>query len=75
MPEIYIADVAKVTHRLADELRSAAPQAISGRGLFSMALPGGSVATSCFPMLATLALPWQDMHFFWADERAVPASA
>jgi 6-phosphogluconolactonase len=74
MPEIYIAEVAKVTHRLADELRSAAPQAISGRGLFSMALPGGSVATSCFPTLATLALPWQNIHFFWADERAVPAS-
>jgi hypothetical protein len=31
MPEIYIADVPEVTLRLADELRSAAPQAIAGR--------------------------------------------
>jgi 6-phosphogluconolactonase len=74
MPEIYLADVPGVTRRLADELTSKAPAAIAGRGLFSIALPGGSVATSCFPALASLPLPWKDIHFFWADERAVPPS-
>jgi 6-phosphogluconolactonase len=74
VPEIYIADANGLALRLADELTAKAPEAIARRGIFSLALPGGSVATSCFPALANLPLPWRDVHFFWADERAVPAS-
>lgn len=39
---------------------------------FSIALPGGSVATSCFPMLAKAPLDWPRVHLLWGDERAVP---
>ncbi len=39
---------------------------------FSIALPGGSVATSCFPLLAKAELDWPRVHLLWGDERAVP---
>lgn len=42
------------------------------RGRFTIAIPGGSVATTCFPRLSTLALDWPAIEFFWVDERAVP---
>jgi 6-phosphogluconolactonase len=74
MHEIHVADVRSVAQRLAEEVGSAASSAIAQRGLFSIALPGGSVATECFPTLAALPLDWNSAHFFWADERAVPPS-
>src|SRR3954453_14964655 len=72
MPEIHIADLPSLTQILSDEMQKAAAQAIADRGLFSIALAGGSVATTCFPALATLPVDWTRSHFFWADERAVP---
>lgn len=50
-----------------------ASRAIAARGVFSLALSGGSVATLCFPALAEAPIPWSKVRFFWADERAVPA--
>ena len=72
MREIYVADVPSIVQRLAAEVATAAAAAIAERGLFSIALAGGSVATECFASLAALPLPWNAVHFFWADERAVP---
>jgi len=74
MRHIHIADLAALTRTLADEVQRAASAAIAERGLFSIALPGGSVATSCFPALAVLPIDWTKTHFWWADERAVPAT-
>jgi 6-phosphogluconolactonase len=39
---------------------------------FSVALPGGSVATTFFPSLAHASVNWSRTDFFWGDERAVP---
>jgi 6-phosphogluconolactonase len=74
MPKVYVANPSAVAVRLAEEVKTAASEAIALRGLFSIALPGGSVATTCFPTLAPLPLAWDHVHFFWADERAVPPS-
>ena len=74
MPEVYVSNLPSITQRLADEVSDAASQAIAERGLFSIALAGGSVASECFPALAVLPLDWNRVHFFWSDERAVPAS-
>jgi len=54
--------------RLAEEGR----RALSARGAFTLALPGGSVATTFFPRLARLDFDWSRTDFFWGDERAVP---
>src|SRR4051812_39159434 len=74
MTDIKIADLTELTRILADEVQRSAAAAIAERGLFSIALPGGSVATSCFPVLAVLPIDWTRTHFWWVDERAVPAT-
>ena len=71
MREVYVADVPSIVQRLGEEVAAAAGKAIAERGLFAVALAGGSVATECFPALAALPLPRHAVHFFWADERAV----
>lgn len=57
---------------LAGRIEAAGRHAVATRGHFSLALTGGSFATSFFPRLATLPLDWSRTHFFWGDERAVP---
>jgi 6-phosphogluconolactonase len=59
---------------LVPKLERLAREAIAARGRFAIALPGGSVATSCFPRFAEARVDWSKVHFFWGDERAVPAT-
>jgi 6-phosphogluconolactonase len=40
-------------------------------GRLSLALSGGSVATTFFPALAASPIDWTRVAFFWGDERAV----
>jgi 6-phosphogluconolactonase len=59
----------------AEEVVSAATDAIAQRGRFTIALSGGSTPKGLFNLLATNALtvlPWDRMFFFWGDERHVP---
>jgi 6-phosphogluconolactonase len=48
-----------------------AARAFEERGRFGLALPGGSVATTFFPVVARNADVLSGADFFWADERAV----
>ena len=50
----------------------AATTAIARRGRFTMALTGGSAAQVLYPVLAQAPLPWDQIHIFYGDERAVP---
>jgi len=43
----------------------------SGRPV-ALAIPGGSVAETFFPVLAVAPLEWSLVECFWCDERAVP---
>jgi 6-phosphogluconolactonase len=59
----------------ADEVVHAATVAISQRGRFTLALSGGSTPRSLFTLIAanaSSALPWEQVFFFWGDERHVP---
>ncbi len=58
---------------LAEHVRERAASALASRGVFSLALPGGSVATTGLPLLATSDIDWGRVELFWGDERAVPA--
>jgi 6-phosphogluconolactonase len=55
----------------------AAKEAISLRGRFLVALCGGETPLRLYEILAMSPyrdyLPWQQIHFFWGDERCVPA--
>jgi len=73
-PPFYTGERAAVVDRLAADFRAEATHAITTRGVFTIALPGGSVAVHTFAALAQLSLDWGKVHFFWVDERAVPPS-
>lgn len=46
--------------------------ALSGRSYATLALSGGATPRPLFESLAKAAFPWQQVHLFWVDERAVP---
>jgi len=59
----------------AEEVVRLANQAVAERGRFTIALSGGSTPRSLYNLLATNArtsLPWEQLCFFWSDERHVP---
>ncbi len=59
----------------AEEAILAATEAIAQRGRFAIALSGGSTPRSLYTLIAANAsssLPWQQVFFFWGDERHVP---
>jgi 6-phosphogluconolactonase len=59
----------------AQEFCSLGSQAIQQRGRFTVALSGGSTPRSLHQELVSnfsSTLPWNDVFFFWGDERHVP---
>jgi len=71
-PEVVVDSREALATLAAERFATAARAAIAERGMFSCALPGGSVAEVMFPAFARLALPWDRVHVFFGDERAVP---
>lgn len=66
---------AQVAGAVARAFADAVRETLARRPRFACAVPGGSVATTVFPALATLDLPWDAIDIVLADERFVPASA
>ncbi len=64
LPELQLAAVDSIC----DLVRSVVAQ----RGRFRISLSGGSTPKRIYEMLAQRDLPWQDIHWFWGDERNVP---
>jgi 6-phosphogluconolactonase len=59
----------------AEEILRAADDAVAQRGRFTIALSGGSTPRNLYTLIAANAgasLPWDQMFFFWGDERHVP---
>jgi 6-phosphogluconolactonase len=71
-PEVRVGEASEVVEWLAADLEESARHASSEGRRFTLAIPGGSVATRCFPRLAMLSLDWSGIDLFWVDERAVP---
>ena len=71
-PEVVVHSRDALVALAAERFAAAVRDAVAKRGLFSCALPGGSVAETMFPAFARLALPWDRVHVFFGDERAVP---
>jgi 6-phosphogluconolactonase len=74
VPEIVVSTPAKLAEELARRFEEEALRKLASRGRFAVGLPGGSAAATFFPRLARTDLDWSRTEFFWADERAVPAS-
>jgi 6-phosphogluconolactonase len=69
--DTLIADAATLGQALAADFAAEGERAIATRGTFTVAIPGGSVASTFFPQLAQLSFDWSRTEFFWTDERAV----
>ena len=74
---VILPDAAAITQRAAEEFVKAAQDAVSQKGVFTVALAGGSTPKALYAMLADDSamrskVPWAKMHFFFGDERHVP---
>jgi 6-phosphogluconolactonase len=68
-----VADAAEVARLAAEAVREAAAAAVAARGVFTLALSGGSTPRALYLRLASPpGLPWARTHVFWGDERHVP---
>lgn len=70
------ADLQALSHAAARLFAAEARRAIEARGRFSVLLAGGETPRCAYEILARQPLrdlvPWEDVHFFWGDERYVP---
>jgi 6-phosphogluconolactonase len=71
-----LADLDAVAREGADRFVESARAAIEERGVFRVALAGGTTPTAVYPVLAAKPrvsrVDWSRVEFFWGDERAVP---
>ena len=65
---------AAAAHKAADAISAHISSAIDERGRAFIAVSGGSTPQPMFERLAALPLPWEDVHIFQVDERAVPVA-
>ena len=68
---VVVGDIAALRQIVSNEMLARSDEAIARRGRFVLAVPGGSVASTFFPVLAGLNVDWAHVDLFWIDERAV----
>ncbi len=76
-PDIRLCDDAvALAHQTTEEFVRLAQESVAARGRFTVALAGGSTPKAAYALLVSAAyrdrVPWQQIHFFWGDERHVP---
>ncbi len=76
-PDIRLCDdAAALAHQTTEEFVRLAQESVAARGRFTVALAGGSTPKAAYALLVSAAyhdrVPWQQIHFFWGDERHVP---
>lgn len=79
MPDVRIfPDLEGASQEAARLFAAAASEAIADHYRFSVALSGGPTPRRLYQLLAAepyrSQLPWGQIHFFWGDERYVPAN-
>jgi len=63
---------AALADALVEATEAAAREAIAARGVFQLAVTGGSAATALYPGLARARVDWAKTHVYFGDERCVP---
>lgn len=75
-PELQILDTADALFEAAAaEFAALVKEAVKSQGRFAVALAGGSTPKRLYALLAAQygkSLPWQNVYFFFGDERHVP---
>ncbi len=72
MRHLTAPDPAAAAEACAAHIAARLEEALQERGQAALALSGGAGPRGLFERLAVTRLPWRGIHFFWADERAVP---
>lgn len=77
MPDVQIyPDAGQLARAAAEAVVRLAADCVALRGVFSVAIPGGSTPQAAFRLLASDAyreqVDWENVHVFWGDERCVP---
>jgi len=71
-----LAEPKQLSRAAAEEFVRLSTAAVQARGIFTVALAGGSTPKSLYSLLAGKAfrarVPWTKTQFFWGDERHVP---
>ncbi len=71
--EVVVArDRAEHTALAAELLARAIQEAVDARGVARVALSGGGTPSDAYQRLASLALPFDHVEWYWVDERGVP---
>lgn len=75
--DIHIANDAKhLSENLASWISNCVQEVLKGQDRFTFVLSGGSTPKQLYALLAgspyNESIPWEKIHFFWGDERAVP---
>lgn len=68
-----VPDSSYLAERAAEEFIELADKALRSQRRFSVALAGGSIPRLMYTKLSQAHLRWDRVHFFWGDERCVPA--
>ena len=63
----------QLSRTVAHEFSQITTDAIKTRGRCFISLAGGSTPVNLYKLLANENLDWSHVHFFWGDERCVPA--
>ena len=71
MIEIF-ANAQELARGAAEYLVARSGEAVAQKGLFTVALSGGSTPKILYELLVGRQVPWSKTHFFWSDERHVP---
>jgi 6-phosphogluconolactonase len=78
VPLSEFTDRADLMRAAAERVTSLAEHAIATRGEFAWALAGGKTPEELYRLLAgaphAARIDWTRVHFFWSDERCVPAA-
>ncbi len=67
-----LADAGAVAQRAAETIAAEARAAVQARGVFTLAVSGGSTPWQMLRLLATQDVPWKSVHLFQVDERIAP---
>jgi 6-phosphogluconolactonase len=72
-----VTNISALAQDATQSLATLAEEAVQARGVFTLALSGGSTPRALYSVLADdpafrTRLPWNNIHYFWGDERFVP---
>lgn len=75
--EIHVSEnTAELSKDLADRIVKLIEATLAGQDRFTFVLSGGSTPKALYALLSgspySENIPWEKVHFFWGDERAVP---